>query len=765
MSPLQVIAHLNEKRLFMRTQEQTFDHQPNCQSLAIGQQPFEEAEQDIDLREWLRKLNRRRGAILGIFCLVMVGVVLYLSQTTPLYTAQAQLTLDLRKTHVTNIEDVMAGMSTEAGVIGTEMDIIRSSSLVGRVVDQLQLAQDPAFNPALNPDKKPGLLEPVIAWFKDFWNIAPAEEPSPEEAALRLRRSIIERLQGSLKVEQRKQTNTITITFTTPDPKRTAQLANSLAELYRTDQLEAKFEATRQANEWLANRLQTMRVEVQSAEQAVKKVREQGKIVQGRGGTILEQQLSDVNGQLVAAQVKISQAEARLRGAKEMFGRSGGLESLGEVLNSSAIQSLRSAENELRRKKAELGQRYGDKHPQVIQVQAELKDVQNKLQEEANRILQNLENEVKVARAAETTLQRSLNDLQLQAGRTMDTELQLRELERQAESSRTLYQTFLSRFQETKDQEDLQRPDARIISAAEVPRGPSSPQTRRTLTLGVFAGLMLGVMGAFLLEALDRGFRTSDQIEQATGLPVLGMIPLLGNTEGTPEEYVVNKPFSALAESLRAIRTAIHMANVDRPAKTIMITSSLPGEGKTSLCAAMGKLAAFSGTKTLLIDADLRRPSVAGKFPDLQPKARLEDLLQNEIPAQQAIVQDPESGLHLLCAHGKTPLAAELLGSQRMQALLEQLEQEFDLIILDTPPIMGIADAWTLARRVDALVFLIHWSETPRETVLSALRQLEILDLRPSGFVVSMVNMQQQRQYGYGGHGYYYDKYKHYYHD
>jgi len=749
----------------MRTQEQTFDHQPNCQPLAAGQQPFEEAEQDIDLREWLRKLNRRRGAIFGIFFLVMVGVVLYLSQTTPLYTAQAQLTLDLRKTHVTNIEDVMAGMSTEAGVIGTEMDIIRSSSLVARVVDQLQLARDPAFNPALNPDKKPGLLEPAIAWFKDLWNIAPAEEPSPEETALRLRRSIVERLQGSLKVEQRKQTNTITISFTTPDPKRTAQLANSLAELYRTDQLEAKFEATRQANEWLANRLQTMRVEVQSAEQAVKKVREQGKIVQGRGGTILEQQLSDVNAQLVAAQVKISQAEARLRGAKEMFGRSGGLESLGEVLNSSVIQSLRSAESELRRKKAELGQRYGDKHPQVIQVQAELKDVQNKLQEEANRILQNLENEVKVARAAETTLQRSLNDLQLQAGRTMDTELQLRELERQAESSRTLYQTFLSRFQETKEQEDLQRPDARIISAAEVPRGPSSPQTHRTLALGVLAGLMLGVMGAFLLEALDRGFRTSDQIEQATGLPVLGMIPLLGNTEDSPMKYVINKPFSALAESLRAIRTAIHMANVDRPAKTIMVTSSLPSEGKSCLCASMGRLTALSGTKTLLIDADLRRPSLARMFPDLQSAIKLEDLLQDVIPAQQAIVQDPESGLHLLCAHGKTPLAAELLGSQRMQTLLEQLEQEFDLIILDTPPIMGISDTWTLARRVDALVYLVHWSETPRETVRSAMRQLEVLDLRPTGFVLSMVNMQQQRQYGYGGYGYYYGKYKHYYHD
>lgn len=749
----------------MRTHDTEPPSHFNEQPYAANQSLIDEAEKGSGLREYLRVLNRRKGVIAGVFTLVVVSACLYLFQVTPLYTAQALLTLDLRKTNVTDIENVLSGLTAESSVIGTEMDIIRSSSLVGRVVDKLRLTQSPAFNPALDPNNSPGLITSVTDWLKSFWEVAPEEEASPEEAEKQLRLAIINGLQRSLTVEQPRMTNTIAVSIVSPDPKRAAQLTNTLTEAYLTDQLEAKFEATRLANEWLGGRLEKLREEVQTHEQAIKKVREKGNIIQGKGGTLLEQQLGDINAQMVAAQVKISQAEARLRGARDMIGRSGGIESLGEVLNSSVIQSLRGQESELRRKKAELGQRYGDKHPQVIQVEAELRDVGSKLREEAKRIVENLENEVRVARAAETTLQRSLGELQSQAGKTMDTELQLRELERQAESSRTLYQAFLSRFQETKEQQDLQRPDARIISAAEVPLAPSFPRKLRTLALSTILGLFSGIMAAFLVESLDRGFRTSEQVERTTGLPVLGMVPLLDKTDGKPVDYVVNKPFSALAESLRAVRNAVHLAHVDRPPKLIMVTSSLPSEGKTSFCSALGRMSAMAGNKTLLIDADLRRPSVSKMFPDADAKVvKLEELLKDEIPLQQAIAQDMESGLHLLCAHGKTPLTGELLGSKRMQALLAQVEQEYDLVLLDTPPIMGISDSWNLAARVDALIYLIHWAETPRETVQTALRQLEVIGVQPSGIVLSMVNMRQQKKYGYGGYGYYYNKYRRYYH-
>jgi capsular exopolysaccharide synthesis family protein len=243
------------------------------------------------------------------------------------------------------------------------------------------------------------------------------------------------------------------------------------------------------------------------------------------------------------------------------------------------------------------------------------------------------------------------------------------------------------------------------------------------------------------------------------------MVPLLNISQGSVVDYVTQKPFSALAEALRAIRNAIHLANVDKPAKTVMVTSSLPSEGKSSFSASIGRLAAAAGTKTLLIDADLRRPSLAKLFSGLEREIKLEDLLQNDTAPKEAIAVDPETNLHILFAHGKTPLTAELLGSLRMQQLLDQLSQEFELILIDTPPIMGISDGWKLARHIDSLVYLVEWAETPRETVQTALRQLEVIGISPTGLVLSKVNMRQQQQYGYGGYGYYYSKYQNYYHN
>lgn len=312
-------------------------------------------------------------------------------------------------------------------------------------------------------------------------------------------------------------------------------------------------------------------------------------------------------------------------------------------------------------------------------------------------------------------------------------------------------------------QEDLQRPDARIISPAVVAKTPSKPKKKPILLLGVVGGLMLGVGCVYLLETLDRGFRTSAQVERTTGYPVLGVIPQLSKEDGIPVDYAIQKPFSSFSESLRAIRNAIHLVNVDRPPKTIMVTSSLPSEGKSTFCGALGRLAAASGAKVLLIDADLRRPSLHKMFKNLQSEIKIEDVLQHDMPPTDAIVQDPESKLYIMFAHGKTPLAAELLRSQKMKTLLQQLEEEFDLIIFDTPPIMGISDSWNMARMIDAVIYVVQWAETPRETVKTALRQLDMIGVTPSGLVLSIVNMQQQRYYGYGGYGYYYNKYRRYY--
>jgi polysaccharide biosynthesis transport protein len=304
-----------------------------------------------------------------------------------------------------------------------------------------------------------------------------------EDEEARINREIVKRLRENLEVAHLKNTYSISISYTSENPSMAARVANTLADLYLTDQLEAKFEATKRANDWLAERLEGLREEVKFAEQDVKNVREQSGIIQAGSTTVQEQQISDVNSQLIQARVNRSRVEARLGRAREVMKQSGSADTLAEVLGSKMIQELRFEESALHRKRAELGQRYGHRHPEMIQLEAELKDLQQKLHEEVNRIMESLENDLQSARAEEWSLQQSLNELRVEAQQTMQAELELKELERQADSARTLYQSYLTRFQETRDQGALQRPDARIISKAEVPTYPSHPRKKMTLGL------------------------------------------------------------------------------------------------------------------------------------------------------------------------------------------------------------------------------------------------------------------------------------------
>jgi uncharacterized protein involved in exopolysaccharide biosynthesis len=286
---------------------------------------FEEAGEELDLRELFLKLSRRRKAIAGIFFLVVVMTALYLYQATPRYTAQALLTLDLRKSKVVNIEDVLSGLSANDSVLGTEMDILRSSYLLEKVLDKLQLDKNPHFNPALVAEDDKSVLRKFREWLRGLWFLSSDTGVSPEEQEKRLRLSIVSALQNNLVVEHRKQSNTISVSYTSLDPKEAAKVINTLADLYLTDQLEAKFEATRRANEWLAKRLENLRQEVQTAEQAVTDMRERNNMIKAGSTTLFEQHISDINAQLIQARLKKSRDEARLSQAREVMNRPGGI--------------------------------------------------------------------------------------------------------------------------------------------------------------------------------------------------------------------------------------------------------------------------------------------------------------------------------------------------------------------------------------------------------------------------------------------------------
>ncbi len=655
-------------------------------------------EGEVDLIELMRKLNRRKAVIFSVFILVIVLTVLFISRQIPLYTATANLMLDTRKSNVVDVEAVLSGIPMDSWALESEMDIIRSRSFLERVTDKLNLIRDPLFNPDLRPVPQKGMLSEVrawaTAWIRDLWIAEPEAETvvTPADRAAEIKNIIIDTIADGLRVEKVRNSYTIRLTFTFTDPRKTAEVVNAVADAYLMDQLEAKFEATRRANEWLAERLDTLRQEVHAAELAVQKVRERGNLVRTKGSTLLEQQIGEINAQLVMARVNRSQAEARLQWVRENLSRDNAPENLLDIIASPEIKRMRTEETLIRRKQVEMSSRYGHRHPEILKINAELNDLRAKIIEESQRIVESLANEVEVGKAKEQALLFSLDELRDQTNISLQTEVELAELERQAEVARTLYENFLSRFRETSDQEQLHRPDARIIGYAEMPSFPSYPNKRLFLGISVIIGLIAGLVFAFVLEILDRGFRQNEQVEHATGLSVLGMIPALRKHRKVPVDYVMEKPLSQMAEAIRAVRAAIQLANVDHPPKIIMATSSLPGEGKTTFCATLARVAAMSGARILLIDGDLRRPSIS-KILKLKPEAYLEAVLAGDKDLNSAIVSDPASGLHVICAQGHSANSADLLGSMRMRKLITENSESYDMIIIDTPPLMGISDA------------------------------------------------------------------------
>lgn len=731
----------------------------------------------IDIKELLRTLWRRRSVILGTLLFLVSLALLVLFQLTPRYTASTLLTLQTRNEAVVDIQAVMSGLSADASVIRTELDIISSRRLVGKLVDRLQLTRDPEFNGALREQNALKLALDPRTYLSPEWLMAlglltqDPETLSAEERATQEQAATVDAVTSALSVSNPKLSYTIQITFESEDPKKAALLANTLAELYLTDQLEAKFEATQRATDWLSERIGDLKSRVVEADNAVQAFREQHAIIRsGNQGTVSEQQLAELNVQLVAARTDLAEAEARYNQAKSQVGQRHNAAALGEVLDSPLIQRLGEQEAEVRRRQAEIAKRYGPRHPDTISVDSELADLRAKIAEEVSKVMESIETEVRVARARVSTLSANLDKLKAENAEVQKASVQLRELEREAESGRILLETFLSRFKETSNQDELQKADVRIISAAEVPAAPSFPKKKLILAVALVLSLMVGLGLAFLLEALDHGYRALEHLERERGLPGLGMVPRLTALQlkgAKPFDYAIRKPTSAYSEALRFVHVSLMFGHPgDLRPRTILVTSSLPGEGKTTLCLSLARLLARAGNqRLLLVEGDLRRANVGKALVDSGRSApSLTTYLTGQVERwQDCLIQDEVPGLELILSGDKVDTPQVLLQSERMRALLAEAGESYDFVILDAPPLLAVSDAVILSHLADVTVFVVRWESTPREAVGNALDLLRKAGAPIGGVVLTQVDVKKHAHYGYGDYASYYGQYGGYY--
>lgn len=581
----------------------------------------------------------------------------------------------------------------------------------------------------------------------------------------------IQALKGALSVTQDKGF-IISVAITSVDPRRAARLANAVADAYIVDKLEARFEAASRASRWYGDRLSEMRKQVADSEEAVRKYRTEHNLLEGTSKvTLTEQQLSDLNGRLVAARAEMAEKKSRVDLLKSIADKGGSVQGLlPELVNSQVVAGIRGQISAASQREADLVARYGNSHPLVVNVRSERRDLERNLDAEIKKLSANVGNEYELAKARADSLENSLREVTGQVDYSNSAVVTLRELEKTALVNHTVFEDFLKRSKITEEQSTFETREARVITPALQPGGPSSPSKGRYMTITIMIGLMLGIGGAVAKELLNAGFTTPKQIEDYLEMPLLSSVVRMdgrdltvGNKQIAIHQYPIVKPLARFSESIRAIRSGIQMSDVDNPPKVIQVTSTIPGEGKTTIALSIAVSAAASGLRTLFIDADLRRPS-ASAIVGMKQHQGLVDLLLGEADPQTAIQFNDDLRVWVLGAGTKTQSPTDLLSSERMKTFMEGFKKSFDFVVIDSPPLGPVIDPIVISGLVDKIVFVVRWAVTAREMVRHSIQRLSG-DRKVAGIVFNHVNDKQAQKYGKYAYSYYYSAsyYKNYY--
>lgn len=703
----------------------------------------------FDLTALLQMARVRQRIIIGTAAIVFALTAIVVFHTTPLYDSSAIVMLDERQNRITDMDAVLSGLNTDETTIENQLQILRSRSLMSRVIDKLHLDQEPA-PAAAAPNFISAAIHYVnpLHWFGD----APANK-TPEQQAADRREGLIDGLLGSVTVSEIGASSAMEISYRDTDPKRAATMANAIADAYVEDQLNAKFEATQKTSQWLADRLQQLSAQMQTADAAVQQYKAENNITETQGGgSLLDQQLVQLNGQLVAARSALAEAEAKYARVKALQA-SGRAEDVSQVFQSGMISQLRQQQADLLRQKAQLATVYGPRHPQMLDIESQIRNIDEKIKEEVQRVVETVANDVSVASAQVGSLEASLHQLEGKSDVQNKAGVKLAELQARASSAHQLYEAFLSKFKETQGQEGVQTPDARIISRAVVPGGPSVPNKRRALEMALAGGLLLGFAFAWLAERLDAGFRTVAQVERVFGVPVLSTLPELPNLSKEGQraaDRIVDKPLSMYAEAVRGLQMGLVLSNVDKRPKMVLVTSSVPDEGKSTVALSLARTAARAEQKVLLVDCDLRHPSIAGELNLPEGKKGLVEVMSGQATLEECVIRDPRTNLWILPTFRSAGHPPDMLGSATMEKLLQKLKVDYDMVIVDSAPILPVNDTKILARMVDAVLFVVRWEKTPRDAAVNAVRSLSDVQAPLAGIVLARADTERYRYYSYG---------------
>lgn len=677
----------------------------------------------VDVRGLLHAIAGRHMLVAGIAIgmAVLFYVVTGLLPST--WSANSKVMLDPRHVSVVPSQEVVQSLNLSEPVILSEMSVMRSNILIGNLIDKIGIERlETALFDAPQPDTNMESRMSSLTWA--------------------IRRDLTIRREGESYV--------IAISFEGRDRGLVADIANGIADTYIETQLANRRESVRQATTWIGEQVEEARIAVEAAEAAVLAYKSDRLARDGGSVETANQQLANLTGQLVAARAERVAAEAQFDQLKTILVEQGAA-GLAKAVTSPVLERLAQDRLDLQRQDGEWARSFGTDHPQRLRIRSEMERLDAQLATEAQRVIDLRSNEVTVARLREASLAEGIHDLEDRIAGISENSLGLLQLDREASAARQNYESLLTRFSAASGQDRLQRPDARIIERATYPDVPSAPRPRLMAFFGLMLGGTIGIGLALFTEMTRATFRTRREIEAETGVKVLATLPRVGG--GDLKEVIAGlrwNPNSMFGERIRQLRTFLFMQGRAADNRVVLVTSSYPDEGKSMTAMALAEMAALAGKSVILVDADLRRSHLVKSF-GWEPEYDLADFILERSDLAESILTDHELGIHVLAAANPCPEAADDLNTDWLRPMMEELKRVYDVVIVDSPPLLKVSDGLVLAQVADSIVYVVRWDVTPRSAVAEGLDALAGMNLGVTGIVLNQVDPKvAEKAYGEG---------------
>jgi capsular exopolysaccharide synthesis family protein len=701
---------------------------------------------EAHLGDYLRVVYKRRWVAATTLFLVVVAVVIYTFTVTPIYEAHAQLLIEVENPNVVSFKEVIEQDKATTDYYQTQYRILQSRTLARRTLSKLNLWSQ--FQPV--PEAAQGfsihtLVAGSVGYVTQLFTSAPKIEPRADSETT-IQSKAIDKFLLNLTVTPIRNSRLVDVKFASPNPDVTAAVANATTAMYIEQSLEFKYTSSREASDWLGQRLGEQRKQVESTEAALQHYREQNDALSlEERQNIVVQKLADLNGAVTRAKTERIQKEAAYGQLKMIQSDRTALDTVPSILANQFVQQQKSELADLQRQQAQLSDKLGEKHPDMVKNRHAIQTAEAKIQGEIAKVVESVKHDYQTALAQEQSLMHALDQQKEDALALNRKGIGYGALQRDAASNRQIFEALMQRTKETGISGALKSSNVRVVDIAETPQKPASPNKLLNLMIALVGGSALALTLVFFFEYADNRIKSPNEIKAHLGLPFLGMIPgVTDEIEGTP--LLDNGVNAGFAEAFRMVRTNLVFSSVDAGSQTICITSSGPGEGKTLVGSNIAVALGQTGQRVLLIDADMRRPRVHEVF-EMPQEPGLSNLLVGDTKTADAVKQTRSKGLWVLPAGRIPPNPAELLGSTRFKDFVTTVSQHFDWVVIDSPPVMAVADAAVIANIVSGVVFVVGAEMTSRTVARTAVEQLANARGRLIGAVLNRVDLDNNAYY------------------